>query len=48
VGDRFLHLACQGTIHPCVPVSCATGYDILYLHIVSCHYSTATRYELVA
>jgi len=25
-----------------------SGYDILYLHTVSCPYSTATRYELVA
>jgi len=30
------------------PVSYATGYDILYLHTVSCPYSTATRYQLVA
>jgi len=30
------------------PVSYATGYDILYLHTLSCSYSTATRYELVA
>jgi len=30
------------------PVSYASGYDILYLHTVSCPYSSATRYELVA
>jgi len=30
------------------PVSYATGYDMLYLHTVSCPYSTATRYELMA
>jgi len=28
--------------------SYATGYDILYLYAVSCPYSTAARYELVA
>ena len=32
----------------CAPVSYATGCDILCLHTVSCRYSTATRYELVA
>jgi len=35
-------------IRPSAPVSYAIGYDILYLHAVSCPYSTATRYELVA
>jgi len=29
-------------------VSYSTGYNILYLHTVSCPYTTATRKELVA
>ena len=33
---------------PLSAVSYATGYDILYLDAVSCPYSTATRYELMA
>jgi len=37
-----------GQLAPLSPVSYATGCDILYLHAVSCPYSTATRYELVA
>jgi len=49
MGDRFLHLACQGgEFAPLSPVSYAAGYDILYLHTVSCPNSTATRHELVA
>jgi len=47
-GVRCLHLACRGGIRHSGPVSYVTGYDILYLHAVSCPYSTATRYELVA
>jgi len=31
-----------------LPVSYATGCDIIYLHAVSYPYSTATRCELVA
>jgi len=39
-----LHLACQGgQFAPLPPVSYITGYDVLYLHTVSCPYSTATR-----
>jgi len=37
-----------GQFAPLLPVSYATGYDIFYLHAVSCPYSTATTYELVA
>ena len=43
-GRPVLHLACQGAIRSSAP---SHGYDILYLHIVSCPYSTATRYELM-
>ena len=46
---RFSHLACQtGHIATLSSVSYVTRYAILYLHAVSCPYSTATRYELVA
>jgi len=47
-GVRASHLPCQGQFALLRPVSYITGYDILYLHTVSCPYSTATRYELVA
>jgi len=30
------------------PVSYVTSYDILFLHTVSCPYSTATRHKMVA
>jgi len=37
-----------GHFAPLPPVSYVTGYDMLFLHAVSCPYSTATRYEMVA
>jgi len=37
-----------GTICSSAPIRYATGYNILYFHTVSCPYSTAIRYELVA
>jgi len=38
----------EGNFAPLPPVSYVTGYDVLFLHTVSCPYSTATRYEMVA
>jgi len=41
---RFSHLDCQGGQFAHLPPAiCVTGYDILFLHTVSCPYSTATR-----
>jgi len=50
VGVRFSHLDGQwGQIAPLPPASYVTGYDISYLHTVTCPYnSTATIHELVA
>jgi len=48
-GRPFYTFSLQGgQLTPLSPVSYATGCDIFYLHAVSCPYSTATRYELVA
>jgi len=44
---RFSHLDCQGGQFAPLPlVSYVKGYDILFLHTVSCPYSPATRYKV--
>jgi len=48
-GRPFYTFSLQGgQLTPLSFVSYATGCDTFYLHAVSCPYSTATRYELVA
>jgi len=44
---RHILIAMEGD-SPLCPPSVVTGCDILFQHTVSCPYSTATRYELVA
>jgi len=52
VADRFFTFRLLGggigNCTPLPPISYITGYDILFLRTVSCPYSTATRYEILA
>ena len=48
-GGPVFTLNCQGgNFAPLLSVIYVTAYDTLFLHAVSCPYSSATRYEMVA